>query len=396
MDRRLSDWVESYLVYTDDTEPRKSFREWCAISVIAAVLQRRCWLDIGFEIFYPNMYIVLVGPPASRKGTAMKPGRVMLEELGIPLAADESTRQKLITRMINGTAMSSDGSSIGFHSSITIYSSELTVFLGYNNIELLTMLCKWYDCESTFRYDTISRGEEEILNVWANLIGATTPMLIQSSLPQASIGSGFTSRTVFVYEDDKAKIVVFPQEDKELQKVLTLDLEHIKTLKGAFRMAEDFRQLYDDWRNAWEKDPPFKNQALDFYLQRRHVHLLKMCMIYSASRSDEMVLRGYDFARSLTMLENTESNMPHVFEGVGSNPLAEVQARIIREISIREEIYLSELMDLFYNDVTQRQLAEIIAMLQERRFCKLDINTRLVTCLRRPEHGSKTSTTEPD
>ena len=79
--RLVPDWIESYLEATDNTEPPILYRTWTAVSVIAAVLQRKVFLEWHTRIF-PNMYIVLVGPPGRcRKGTAMVPVQKMLRIL---------------------------------------------------------------------------------------------------------------------------------------------------------------------------------------------------------------------------------------------------------------------------------------------------------------------------
>ena len=379
MPRILNDWISSYLSFTSETEPRESFRRWSAISGVAAALQRKCWMRMGLEVFYPNMYIVLVGPPASRKGTAMRPVRTFLESLGITLAADESSRQKLVSKMAcTNSIVEYQNGNVETHSSITIFSSELTVFLNYKNIDLLTILCKWFDCESTFTYDTHAHGEQYIHNVWVNLLGATTPRLLRESLPEASIGSGFTSRTIFVYERDKEKIVIYPTFNEDLYESLTRDLEQINVLSGEFKMEKSAFKAYSDWRYSWEHSPPFRVPALEFYLDRRQVHLLKLCMIYSASRSDELVVRKEDYDLALRTLEAAEKNMPRVFEGVGRNPLAEVTTRIIAEIVRVKKTSLPYLAEMFTSDVTQSEFLEVMAMLRERGVCTINPKTREV------------------
>ena len=48
------------------------YREWTAVSCIAAALQRKCWIEAGRHINYPSLYIILVGPPGCGKGSTMK------------------------------------------------------------------------------------------------------------------------------------------------------------------------------------------------------------------------------------------------------------------------------------------------------------------------------------
>ena len=77
------------------------------------------------------MYIVLVGPSGCRKGTAMGPGYSFLRKVGAKLSAEATTREALIgsLELCKDTSVAPDGTSYD-HSSLTIFSQELTVFLG--------------------------------------------------------------------------------------------------------------------------------------------------------------------------------------------------------------------------------------------------------------------------
>ena len=128
--RKIDDWLDAYMEYTSNSEPPTLFRKWTGISVIAAALQRKCYVDWGMLTFYPNLYIILVGPSGTRKGTAMYPGQDLLRELGIPLAADATTLQALIRRLkeTNNTQINPDTGVPVFHSSMTIFSKESKYF----------------------------------------------------------------------------------------------------------------------------------------------------------------------------------------------------------------------------------------------------------------------------
>jgi len=96
--RRLDDWIEGFMEFMYSSEPPDLYKTWVAVSVIASALQRKCRLDWGSITFYPNMYIVLVGPSGKcRKGTAMRPGSKLLRQLGSVNLADEAiTREALV------------------------------------------------------------------------------------------------------------------------------------------------------------------------------------------------------------------------------------------------------------------------------------------------------------
>lgn len=378
--RKLDDWLDAYMDYTEETEPRPLFRQWCGISAIASCLRRKCFISLGREVFYPNLYIVLVGPPAARKGTAMKPAVDLIDSIGIQKAADESSRQKLILRLKNANYQETDAdNNIYFHSSLTIISSELTVFLGYGNLELITYLCDWFDCKSTFTYDTIGRGEDQVVNVWVNLLGATTPAAIRASLPIDAIGTGLVSRTIFVYEGNKAKVVVFPQEMFPLQKKLKADLEAIGMMRGQWKMDEEFMEAYTSFRYDNEAKPPFKQFELLGYNDRRQVHLIKLALIYSASRGEDQVVRRCDFDRAYNLLQQTEKNMPMVFQGLGRSPLADVQVRIMEFIATHKETTVAVLLENFLNDLTMSQLNDVLTALQQMNYCYLHLPEGKIT-----------------
>lgn len=375
MSRRSGDdWIEAFVHFTRETEPRASFRRWAAVSTVASALQRKCYLEWGSEVFYPNMYIVLVGPPAARKGTAMREGKRFLTKLGVNIAADESSRQKLINSMREAHSPDQDSSGkITMHSSMTIFSTELTVFLGYEAREMLAMLCKWYDCEDRFTYDTYSHTRQDIPNVWANLFGATTPSQLQASLPEGAVGSGFTSRVVFVFEEDKERVVIEPYVDYAMEEDMLYDIQEIRGIYGPFTLDPTAKNLYTKWRMDSESRQLFTEPRLDYYVQRRPTHLFKLGMIFSAARGDDRIVTELDLTKAITLLHDAERKMPQVFAGVGSNPLAGLQIRIKRVIDQRGSITDSELARVFTNDASDTALSEAVSGLMRQRVIALDV-----------------------
>ena len=345
---------------------------------MAAVLQRKCWVKWGRLTFYPNLYIVLIGPPAARKGTAMEEGRNLLDRMGVSIAADAGSWQKLVSNMAENqtTDQGADGK-VYLHSSITIFSTELTIFLGYDNKEMLSVLCDWFDCRSRFVYDTFRGDREEIPNVWANLLGATTPSQYQASLPEEAFGSGFASRVVHIYEDGPGKVVYKPEITPALvalQDSLLSDLEDAKAIHGEFITTPEFETIYIDWRKASIKTTLFPDEPrLEHYVQRRQVFVFKLAMICSASRNSDQVIEGEDIQRAIDSLEEVEKKMPQTFRGVGSNPLASQQNRMMKVLKEVKNIRSGDLYSLFSNDLTHTQFREVLGSLCVIGFCEQDV-----------------------
>ena len=378
MARIVDDWIEGYLKYTNNTEPPDSFREWVAVSVVASCLRRKCVLNWGSLIVYPNMYIVLVAPSGkARKGTAMRPGLKMLQEQGIKLAAEAITREALIRELNESTftEQKAEGG-LNMHCSLTVYSQELTVFLGYNNQQLLMDLTDWYDCADKWKYRTKNKElTDDIIGVWVNLIGATTPDLLQSTLPRDALGGGLLSRMIFVYEANKGKIVPAPfisPEEVELRKSLVQDLDRIGMLTGSFNYTQDFMDSYIEWYTAQENNPPFRDDRFSGYFERRPTHVLKLCIILSASRDDSMTIDASVLNRAIKLLERTEVKMPAAFAGFGEADDSAVMSKIMMTVATMKVITYPDLLQRYYFDVSREQLSRILATLSAMKFCRLE------------------------
>lgn len=380
-DRILPDWLDAYMEYSDNSEPPRSFRLWSAISAIAACLQRKCYFNWDGTL-YPNLYIVLVGPSGSRKGTAMRPIQQFLRHHGIRMAAEATTRQKLIQKLKKAGGQNVEAGSVVIHSSLTIFSKELTVFLGYSNQELMSNLCDWFDCDSQWTYETISRNEETITNVWVNMIGATTPELIRISLPQEAVGGGLTSRIIFIVEEKKGRIVPVPRKTKkemELEKHLLNDLGRIMLMKGEFSITDGWLERWLEWYPRQDAHPPFHEPRLEGYLTRRGIHVQKLCMIVNASRRDgNMVMTEEDFDRALSILKEAEKKMPRVFSGFGRAEYSASIHDVMRTIAKAGSISIGDLLRVHYQDVDMDTLHKICVTLHKIGMAKYDVGRQTI------------------
>lgn len=378
--RLTPDWIDSYLEYTFNTEPPDNYKRWVAISVIAGALQRKCFLEWGPELtWYPNMYIVLVGPPGmARKGTAMSPGKRFLRDLNIPMSAESTTREALVRAMAdaNRPIINTTTGAASFHSSLTVFSPELTVFLGNQNYQLMSDITDWWDCADEWTYDTKGSGRDDIRGIWVNLIGATTPDLIRTALPMDAVGSGLTSRIIFVYEQKGKRIPIPMQTDAEIELRLKLanDLERIHNLQGKFKVTKNLLDVWTDFYTQEGDNPPFQDKNLDGYLARRATHAMKLSMICSASRSDELIIRAKDLTRALGLLASVERNMPRVFTGVGRDKNADILAAMMNEIALRKTVLVRELMGMYCHDVDARTFEGMIRTLDTINYINLEVN----------------------
>ena len=365
---------------TENSEPPILFRKWAGISCIASALQRKVRIELGLSLtFYPNLYIVLVGPSATGKGTVMGFAEDIISQVpSIRISAQATTLQALIRRMkeTNLTDIDLVTGQQQYHSSLTIFSNEFTVFLGYHNRELIAALCDWYDCKPRWSYETIARKKEEVIGVWVNLFAGTTPDSIQASLPIESIGGGLTSRIIFVFEEKPNKLVINPSKTEQeviLQQKLINDLETISMLSGQMQFTEGFMEYYTDWCNYAYLHKPFQDKKFDGYCGRRRKHLLTLSMVCSASRSDDMIITSEDIERASSLLAEAEIKMGLVFKGMGRSGMSDLinDAVVFVTNSMTPDIPLWQFARHFEGDMDKAEMDRILSTLETMNLVQL-------------------------
>jgi len=374
MTRKVNDWIEKYVECVSNTEPPTQYHVWTAIAAIASALQRKCQLNWGTLTFYPNMYIVLVGPPAARKGTAMNLMKPILDDLQIKMAAEAITREALIRELKESTdTLITTTGKMFFHSSLTIWSQELTVFLGYQNHQLMSDLTDWYDCRNQWTYRTKNMGTDEIIGVFVNIFGATTPDLIRSTMSLDAIGGGLTSRMIFIFEENKGKVCPYPafsEKEKALFEELKYDLARIHMMSGQFKTTGCFLNRWIEWYVWQEANPPFRDSRFNGYLERRANHVMKLSMICAASKSDNMEVSAHDLNRAISLIEGAEKKMTKTFSGVGQLSYANVMTKVMADVGTEKMVLFSTILERYLNDVDKWTLEKILDSLETTNFLK--------------------------
>lgn len=379
--RVLDDWLAGYIKYTEGTEPPLSYHTWAGISTIASVLQRRCFMQWGHNPVFPNNYVVIIGPSGqTRKGEALSLARPFLEHVGIPIASNRITNEQLF-RYVGETVSTYRGpdGEAKIQCAATIFSSELHVFLGQGNIDLLAALTDWYDCLPVWEYSTKHHGKDEITGLCINLLGATAPDWLPSILPHEAVGGGWTSRTIFVVEEYKGKVIPDPNEqgiDKKLEDKLKKDLERIKLLSGEFCFDPDALETYKQWYIAQEKGMkngrfPVPDPKFSGYCARRATHIKKLAMCLSASRGDDLIVKLEDFERARVLLTTAEKKMPRAFRGLGRARFSDLTDGVLNYIMRRGSCLRSEILQKFYRDIDAWTLEQIERVLERMKVIRI-------------------------
>jgi hypothetical protein len=209
------------------------------------------------------------------------------------------------------------------HSSLTIVSKELSVFLGTGNHDLLSLLTDLYDCPMRWEYKTKGSGTNRVEKVWLNMLAASTPTWLVGSIPLTAIGGGFTSRVIFVVEEDvrrKTAVPMFTDKEIRLGDELRLMLEKISMCSGEMALTQNAMEFFEKWYN--EDNIKLDDPRFAGYSERKHIHALKVAMILSICESLEGKLKKHHLEYAIKLLTEIEGRMVKAFGAVGRSPIA--------------------------------------------------------------------------
>jgi len=363
-------WLQEYLRFTAGLQSPELFHLWTGISTIAAALERNVVLDRVYFKVYPNMYIVLVGPPGKvGKNTAINMGSGLLANLDDAprFFAEKITPERILDFMSGGMRRIGENR-IKFVSAAYACAPELNVFLGKSQDgDTLKLLTDLYDCkEGTWRYETKSSGVAELENPCLNMLAGSTPKWLRTSIPIEIVGGGFISRTIFVYQDTPRRPVAFPEDEvpdnyEDMQRRLLNDLNHIRELEGVFKFTDSGKQWYGEFYEEFYYTS-HETHDTDFYA-RWPTQLLKLGMIVSIAERDDLTLTDHDLRRARAMLDAVSGHMKGVSELMSSADSEISTTKILGFIRRRSTI-------------THRELSQYSS-----KYCKSDELNRIIQTL---------------
>jgi len=373
MSRELSNWLTSYLKYTENTESAKIYHKWVGLSMLAAALRKKTWFNLGRLKTYPNLYVVLTSEPGvTRKTQAISYGtRILSQVPSIVMSADAITKEALLEDLEEcaDDAQLPDGT-IFKHSSLSVISREFESFLGQKkeNTKMLVLLTDLFDCEELpFKYRTKHSGSSTAPAVYLNLLAATTPDSLASSLPAIAIGGGLTSRIMFIFAEDKDHKEAIPEETaelKELKILLIKDLSKIARIVGGYQFTPESKEKWVEWYNNYDERSPArlcKDPAFHSWYSRKPTYVIKIALILAAAKSDNLVIEWNDFQESINTIETVELKMGKAFSAVGRSEITsdveKVRALIERYKIISERV----LMQLIWRDIDSNKFENVIS-----------------------------------
>lgn len=365
------------------TEVPPRFALWCGISTLLAALERRVWINQGIYSVYPNFYFVLVAASGQKKSTAINKTANLLRHMqfGPNVISQKITPEALVGALqqkseITDARSSNPKKTCGG----IVIADELATFLDRQSLErgLGPMLTALYDC-TPFEYQTLKRGVERIEGGYLSILGGTTIELLKNALPKDAIGGGFTSRTVFIYEDKVPEPVAWIDYDEalvELEGALVAYLERLVELKGPVQLTPQARDLYISIYNQRHQSGSFRTDpGLQNYENRRHAHLLTVAMALMVAEHPNLVLEEKHLRGAEVILSEAEEYLPRVIELITATDVGMLNNVVLQWILAQPKATVTRtaLVRQFSHRIDAREITGVLDVL--RQSCRIEVDS---------------------
>lgn len=387
-----SQYLNDYLAMVEESESPRLYHVWTALGTISSALGRRCYLPTGVGKTFPNQYVLLVGPPAMKKSTALRVGEKLLEnnthirfapsdtggqrqglaaamhseggedteqaKEDISRAAKDNTLANLgdvdimnmdmgaVNEAIEETVIPNEDK----HNMVAI-AKEFTGLIGQKNVELLQFLTMMWDGDD-YEYRT-KLGQMKLKDPLLTILGGTTPTSLASAMPPEAGGQGLLSRMILVYGAEKYKSVPWPTMPpvELVNKVDRVVSEAYNNMYGAFSMTPEAKEYGG---TLYEYKPEINDSRFAHYNDRRFEHLKKAAMALAASRGSQEI-QQYDFEEAHRILQATETGMSDALGQFGLSPDAVVKQGIMEYLrSVRVPVDMTQLFAMMHKDVKSK------------------------------------------
>jgi hypothetical protein len=323
------DWITDFIAATDHITSPALFRKWAGINAISGALERKVWFRTAGSVGYPNLYVVLVGPPGVGKTEIVYRVREQWAAVKtLHIASASVSKASLIDELNKATRhinRPQEVPAVNTYNSLLVASNELGVLLPAYDLSMMNTLQDLYDCKY---YSETRRTRDisiEIKNPHITILAGCTPSYLSSVLPEGAWEQGFTARTIFIYSGDSIRVPLFEEtkEPTEDWEGLKQRLKKISTLYGKVSFTKEAAELAQGWADSGGAPVP-EHPRLFHYNTRRVLQMLKLSTIASCSRSESLIIEDFDVARAIDWLIEAESAMPDIFKAMTGSTHAQL------------------------------------------------------------------------
>jgi hypothetical protein len=239
-----------FIHYTRDAESPRSYFTWTALSTISAVLRSNVYQEWQYSKLYPNIFVLLIGPPAVGKALPMKLSAKMLKEIPTVKVIEGSASMQAVIKILGAYEGGQKGASC------ILYAEELSSFYveDKKTNDLLTDLSDYHE---KWERNLIS-WNATLKDVCICMLAGSNETLLGDIFDQRAIYGGLLSRTFVILEKKKFRRDALIRKNIEVKTDdWALMVNHLKKLSkvhGEIIFEEAALQEFEHWYEVqWEE-----------------------------------------------------------------------------------------------------------------------------------------------
>jgi len=243
-------FISEYMEYMSYVETAESYDFWCALWAIGTGVGRGVYVDRPNSPVYHNWYIILAAEAGTtRKSTAISSILSILE--GTDSILTGKTSPESLELYLHDRC--TEGGTARAHFAV----SELVTILGREGYmsTMPGLLTDLYDCQKLRTSPgTLQMGELVQKEVYVTFLSASTPSWLVTAINPSVIEGGFTSRVIFVVDDNRKRSIAWPKprDGGHIEKVRESFNETCRSARDVSRIGISTGGLkkFTNWYNS--------------------------------------------------------------------------------------------------------------------------------------------------
>lgn len=383
--------LDLYLSYANINESPKSYHVWSGLSLISQVVGRRFYTDEELYKVFPNMYVVLAGPPGVAKSTAMDVTVDLFKDHfpKLALCPASITKEALIQTMAkkedNMCLRSHDenGKTIKY-AQMSVFADELVSLItcGGNPTGMIDFLTHIFGCKN-YRETTKNKGDNEIINPFISVLAGCTITTLRQLVQSKVISGGMSRRCVFVVEDKNQRPVARVRRTVEQSASGQIFIERLKKLaltSGEFKWHDDADTLYRKWYDEnFYRCEKTSSEVMQHFLRTKPTYCIKVSMLIALGEEAPQLFHTVDsFQKAIDIVTAVEDGAHKLFGHEGRNELAPIAEEVERFLKGQKALNVTNVRARFWKELKNGDLKELDVILEQlKRVGKITMSSQL-------------------
>lgn len=382
-------WIHDVVnEHKDQVETPVSWIYWSMMACLSAAAANKYSLRTlkGNVLYYPNIYVMLLGESGLGKGFPVNLAKRLVQQASTTrVIAGRSSIQAIIKEL--ATTKSEAGKPLITDSRGFIVNGELSTAI-IADPDSLTILTDLFDRNYNPQWTNLLKGDgaEKLKEPYITCLFGSSPAHFYDSIPQVNIEGGYIGRNLVIFEEKRSQDLdllddtendTTIDEDRFNNYIVPKYVPHlvkIASVEHPIRMVatDEARDAFNTWRREWRRTQSVYNDKTGF-VNRVPDHVLKIAMLLALARYDfDQFISVDHIQEAISKITSLIYASRKAAEGGGVDPLNVQTKKIVDYLLSADSNQLSrtELLVRGYGNYDAPTLDRIMETLSEMKWVR--------------------------